>query len=240
MNDFFSKATNQKQYDLSEMKWDDEGIDSPMRLFFASQLEKVLGDLSGETVLDIGSGTGYCARVYEKLGAKEYTGIEPSDKNLALSRKLHPKLNVIPGTLNDTNFVNFFDVAVSIMVFEHIADPVVTFRKIQAALKSNGRFYLLCCDKDIFTTSRFGYGLEIESLGNGEFATATTRSYGTMYDVLRPIENYINYAERGGLKLKRHIPLLPSEALLQAEPKYDFFNGKPFVHFLVFQKIDDK
>lgn len=207
-----------------------------MRRFFADSLEAYLGDLSGKSVLDIGSGTGYCANVFEKLGAAEYIGLEPSAKNIAISRAKYPKLQIIKSTLEEADIDRTFDLAVSVLVFEHIADPGKAFGKIRSFLTDGGSFFLICSDIGVFSAPRFDVTVEFEELGNGERAARTTYPLGVLYDVLRPLENYVHYAARVGLMLERHVPLYPTEALLKAAPRYERFNKQAFVHLLIFRK----
>ena len=219
------------------MNWEDEGVDSPRRQFFAECLEKNLGDLSGKTVLDIGSGTGYSSVVFEKLGAAEYFGIEPSEKSVAISKNLYPKLQVTLGSLETVKLNRVFDVVVSIMVFEHIVDPETALKKINSLLTVNGFFFLIYSDIEVFSAPRFDITVEVEDLGNGEKVARTTYPFGVIYDILRPTENYAQYATSAGFKLVKQTPLYPTETFLQTAPRYEQFKEHAFVHLLVFQKV---
>lgn len=229
-------ATNPVQYDSDELHWDTETIESPIRQFFSSYLKKNLGDLSNKKVIDIGSGTGYLTKLYEELGTRDIFGLEPSKSNVRMSRTLNPDMKVIQSPLEDFNSENNFDVAVSVMVFGHIADPQAAFRKIFNLLQSDGSLFLIITDKAHSITPRFGYEIEIQTLDNGEIASMTKRSQGVMYDVLRPIENYIRYATNVGFKFTEEIPLIPTEELKEKDPRYMQFQDVPIGHLMVFKK----
>lgn len=218
------------------MSWKDEGVDSPMRRFFSAALDTALGDLTGKDVLDIGSGTGYCSTLYKKLGARTYQGIEPSEQNVTISRELFPDFTVTKDRIEDCSIHDAYDVIVSVMVFEHIADPISAFKKIIAALRPGGKFYLICGDKDVLAAPKFDYRIVTAELPHNELVAATTRSFGTMYDILRPLANYVRYGETAGLQLARHIPLPASETLIEVQPQFEQYRHTPFVHLLAFDK----
>ncbi len=129
-----------------------------------------------------------------------------------------------------------FDVAVSIMVFGHIADPQAAFTKIINMLQPNGSLFLIVGDKAYWSTPRFNYEIDIQMLNHGEAASETKRSQGVMYDILRPTENYIQYATNAGFGFSEDVPLIPTQELKEKESKYIKFSGVPISHLLIFRK----
>ena len=231
-----SKATNPSQYDSSILDWKKEGmLDSPTRQFFHEYLDENLENLTGKSVLDIGSGTGHLSKLFSKIGAEEIHGIEPAHKNVEISRKLYPEMSVTEQAFEDARPDRTFDVVVVVMAFEHMRDLGFVFQKIAQFTKPDGSLYIIIGDKEYHTTERFGYKLEIEDLGNGEVATSTKRPYGTMHDIFRPISNFVEAAERVGFVLKKQTALVPTEKFMQGKLKYKQFEGKPLNHLLVFE-----
>jgi len=230
------KAIDPRQYDSLVLDWEKEGMaDSPTRQFFYEYLETNLENLAGKSVLDVGSGTGYLSKLFSKLGAEEIYGIEPAHKNVEISRKLYPEMMVTEQAFEDVKPEKTFDVVVVVMAFEHMRDLNSAFQKLSQFVKPHGFLYIVVGDKAYHTTARFGYGLETEDLGNGEVATSTKRPYGVMYDIFRPISNFVEAAEKAGFALKKQVALVPTQKLMQAEPKYKQFEGKPLNHLLVFE-----
>ena len=229
------KATDPLQYDSINLDWKKEGmLDSPTRQFFREYLEQNIEDLTDKSVVDIGSGTGHLAELFRKFGAREIYGIEPSHKNVEISRELYPEMIVDEVGLEKAKTEKTFDVVVVVMAFEHMRNLDLSFQKIAQLTKPTGIFYAIIGDKEYFTTERFGYTLKIEDLGNGEVAVSTERPYGIMHDIFRPVSNFIEAAKNSGFSLTKNIPLIPTKKIIQVEPKYKQFEGKPLGHLLVF------
>ncbi len=230
------QATDPLQYDSVNFHWKKEGmLDSPTRQFFREYLEQNIEDLTEKSVIDIGSGTGHLTKLFRKFGAREIYGIEPSHKNVEISRELYPEMIVDEVGLEKAKTEKVFDVAVMVMAFEHIQNLDSAFQKIAQLVKPAGIFYAIVGDKEYLTTERFGYTLKIEDLGNGEVAVATGRPYGVMHDIFRPVSNFIEAAQKNGFSIAKSILLTPTEKFIQVEPKYKQFEGKPLAHLLVFK-----
>jgi len=234
--DYLSKATNPLQYDSDILDWEKEGLkDSPTRLFFQEYLEKYL-DVRGKTVLDIGSGMGQLFPLLKQLGASEIQGIEPSHHNAEISKKLYPDVPIYQGTLANAPVSRLFDAVTTVMVFEHIEDISSAFKKIGTMLASHGVLYLIVGDKQYHITPRYGYKLKVVDIGNDAVVMETTRPLGVMYDILRPLNHYLETAQKNLFSLENHVELKPTEAFMNSEPKYRAFAGNPICHLLIFKK----
>lgn len=235
------KATDPLQYDSIDIDWQKEGMaDSPTRIFYVECLTRELEDLTRKSVIDIGSGTGHLTELLLERGAKTIYGVEPSKKNTAVSRKLYPQMHVIESSLENAQINTTFDVAIAMMVFEHIHDLNIAFGKINKLLKPNGTLYTVIGDKKYFTTERFDYNLKIEDIGNHESVVAAHRYFGLMHDIARPVSNYINAARKSNFKLLKRAPFVPTDRLMQIAPKYKQFKGKPLSHILILKKISGR
>lgn len=235
---FFSEATNPQQYDSSHIDWKTEGLKtSPSRRFFQEYLRKYL-DIKDKSVIDIGSGMGQLFPLLKELGAKKIQGVEPSVNNVKVSNELHPDVPVMTSSLAEIPENIKYDDAISVMVFEHIGVIADAFKKINHLLVSGGRFYFIVADKKYHGTPRFDYSIESQEQGEGVVAIKTIRprTSGVLYDVLRPLDSYINAAKENGFVLDNHIELIPTENYMKEAPKVAQFAGVPICHLLIFSK----
>jgi len=232
------KATNSHQYDSPKLNWSKEKeTPSPVRQAFEEYLKKYIGNLIGKSVIDIGSGTGHLSKFFFEKGAKEVYGIEPSHRNVKISKKLFPRMSIVNETLEDVKLEKSFDIATVILTFEHMKNLNLAFNKIAKLIKIHGKLYAIIGDKEYNTTPRFGYKLTVENLDKGEIVVATKRQYGTMYDIFRPVSNFIETARGTGFLFKKHIPLIPTKKLIQSKPRYKQFKGRVTNHLLMFEYI---
>jgi SAM-dependent methyltransferase len=129
-DDLYSRACNPKQYDSPDLDWLSVGqVGSPSGSFFSSTLKNHFDDLSGKSILEIGSGTGRLFSFLQEKRAGSIQGVEPSEKNSSASRQAHPEVDVFTGTFADFQSENEFDIVLAIMVFEHLPD-YAKFQKV--------------------------------------------------------------------------------------------------------------
>ncbi len=235
-DDLYSRACNPKQYDLPDLDWLSVGqVGSPSGSFFSSTLKNHLDDLSGKSILEIGSGTGRLFSFLQEKGAGSIQGVEPSEKNSAASRQVHPEVDVYTGTFADFQSESHFDIVLAIMVFEHLPDLPVTFSKIQGLLKSGGKIYLVVGDYECQTRQETYAKFEKVDLGDGVSVVATKRPFGVLHNIVRPLQNYCRAGEEAGLTLIDKIVMPPTEQLLEKSPSYAAFKNKPICHLLIFR-----
>lgn len=236
--DYFKKAADQHQYDKEEMNWGHYGEkDDPVRLFYQRILLDEIKTLKGKRVLDVGSGSGAFFEFYHELGAAYILGIEPSKINCEISRKISPDVQVINAGLLETDLKEEFDAVFAVMVFEHLADLSKAYEKIRSLLKKGGSFYLIFQDLEYLKDPRYSSPISFEE---GEDGTVVARvqspRFGTVYDLLRTPERYIESAEQSGFILEKHKPLFPDDELCKMIPKYVTLRERPFRHLLILRK----
>lgn len=217
------KATNPQQYDTPEMNWEVLGSEEA-RQYFRDALDEFIetGSLTGKRVIDIGSGVGHLFGWLKTKGSLEVTGIDPAEKNIALSRQKYPWATSVVSTLENFAKQNElpFDTAIAILSFEHMQDLKAAFQDVSALLKAGGQFYLIIGDKNYHTSNdqeirsgQFGSVEILKDLGDGTVETKTIRNLlngqqSVMYDIFRPIEKVYKAAENSGFKLLTNKPLL--------------------------------
>lgn len=112
--------------------------------------------IKNKTVLDIGSGFGWCEHLFSKFNPQEIIGIEPSDECLKVAKQFkHPQCKFIKGTALKLPFKdNTFDTIMSWEVLEHIPKNTenVMFKEIYRVLKPGGDLFLSTQYNSIFST----------------------------------------------------------------------------------------
>ncbi len=102
--------------------------------------------IDGQTVLDLGTGTGVLPRNMYKFGAK-FTGVDISENQIAQAKKLSDeskmKIDYIVSSTEDINFSDeSFDVVTACQCFMYF-DKAVVLPKVYRFLKQNGHFCVL-------------------------------------------------------------------------------------------------
>ena len=238
MEDYKLKATNPQQYDSPELDWRIGGdINSPSRIFFRDNLRQHLEDLGGKSVLDIGSGVGHLFSMLQELKASNIEAIEPSKRNVEYSRNLYPNITIYEDTLQSFVSEKQFDVAICIMVFEHILDIKDAFSRIANIIKPGGSFYFIFGDKGFHSLNNLPETeVDVQEIGDGVVATKTIRHRqgidSTMYDIFRPVEFFINNAKESGFDIEKHVELMAAQNGYKS-----FWANKPICHLLVLKRL---
>lgn len=134
----------------------------------ASEALFALGELGreiapGQRCLEIGAGSGFFTHLLATAGVN-VDAIEPIGPGFAQFRGplafvagLHrDRVHLINTRIEDLEFENAYDVAVSINVFEHVDDWRTAIRRTLKALKPGGRAIILCPSYDVPYESHFG------------------------------------------------------------------------------------
>ncbi|MDG4657530.1 class I SAM-dependent methyltransferase [Ectobacillus antri] len=118
-------------------------------------LRRMLPDLKGKHVLDLGCGMGEFARFCIEQGAAEVTGIDLSENMIAEARR-HPseRITYVQGSIEDTP-LGQYDLVVSSLALHYVKDYEGAVQKVAKALRPGGTF-LFSVEHPIVTASKQG------------------------------------------------------------------------------------
>jgi len=231
----FEKAIDPSQYD--KIEWGSkEGKPSPIRNFFIEILRKELGGHQYNSVLDIGSGIGHMFDLYKKLGFKRIVGVEPSQRNIDISKSLHSDIQVVKASFQDFKSDEKFNVATAIMVVLHLPELNSVIQKVYSLLEESGLFLIIDADVDYETKPKWGWSIEIEKQQDGNYLVSSERKYGKITSIVRPVEHFIKAAKKDSFKIVKQEPLFASDELIKEAPYYTEIRNLPLAQLFVFQK----
>jgi len=112
---------------------------------FVEILKTLNLDFPNIRVLDIGCGTGFYADILQRLGVKDYTGLDITDRLFAQHRERFPEYKFIKKDITTEKVEGEYDLIIMIEVLEHIVnDDKLTFatENIKTCLADNGTFII--------------------------------------------------------------------------------------------------
>lgn len=127
------------------------GPGSPNEKYF-----KLIGNVKGKKVLEIGCGGAQCSIAFAKQGAK-VTGIDISEEQLKFARKLAEKnkvkIELIQGSFQNLSKIksNSQDIVFSAFAFHYSPDLKKVFKEVKRILKNKGIF-VFSLDHPFFRT----------------------------------------------------------------------------------------
>ncbi|QLE75359.1 class I SAM-dependent methyltransferase [Streptomyces rectiverticillatus] len=163
---------------------------------------RMLGDLSGKSVLDLACGTGFYSRQAKRLGAAEVLGVDVSDTMVAAAWSIEKRnplgVRYLVGDGAELPlFDRRFDVATAVYLLNY-ADDAATMewmcRGIHRSLRPGGEFFVLTQAPEF----RFDgpptekYGFRYEQVGEGEVGPRVRIT--ALLD--SPVEFVTNYPRR--------------------------------------------
>lgn len=171
-----------------------------------------------------------------KVGVKSAVGIEPVARNVESAKKLYPNILTIQASLEDFSTDQRFGVVTSLMSLVHIEDLDVAFGKINELLERGGEFQTIVPDFDHQRRPRHGYQIAVEEIDHDEYVIAVERPSGILVDLVRRTSKYEDCARKHGARLIEDIPMVPTENLMAALPRFRESAGIPLTHLLRFCK----
>jgi|GEM_PF-1568303 len=236
MGEIIERATNCRQYDREDLNWALYNSSSLNKKLFYTTLMIQIKSWKNKSVLEVGAGSGWLLDLALKGGAKLAEGIEPSMKNQKLAKESYKELILHNTTIENFKTSKKYDLIISILAFNHIRKVVQVFEKINSMLTDDGNLIIIVPDYYYAKTSRSGHELELEEMGNEEYAVMVKRRWETLADIIRKTSYYEQTAKEAGMKLIKELPLVPSEESIQANPIYTEFKSTTMHWLLIFGK----
>ena len=123
-------------------------------------MRKLIPDLSGKSVLDLGCGYGHNCIDFVRSGAEKVVGIDISEKMLEIARNesAHEKIRYINMSMTDIgNLSEHFDFIYSSLAFHYVRDFDAFAKAMHSVLNTNGQL-LFSQEHPIITSTVDGKG----------------------------------------------------------------------------------
>jgi ubiquinone/menaquinone biosynthesis C-methylase UbiE len=207
-----------------------ENGDIHKEVFLNPVLFELMGDVKGKRVLDAGCGEGYLSRLMAKKGAT-VTAVDFAPIMLEIAMERTPvqmDIDFRHGNLEHLDLFNdgLFDLAVSNMVIQDLADFERALKEIYRVLVPGGSFVMSILHP-CFVTPESGW----EKNDSGEklhwnvdqyfYEGAYEQKLGKMVLFHRTLTTYINTMIKSGFALERIVEPKPSQEMLKKHPSFE-------------------
>lgn len=179
------KVYNSAQgYDLFASMYDESFLH--LNSFERGSLEKLLGNLKGKRVLDIGCGTGRIIQMLKDKGA-EIVALDISKEMITAVGRKFPGVECVVGDSDELPFEDeSFDLVLGLFWIVHLRDLRASFDEVYRVLKKGGRFILSNINqrKAPKLTTKSGENIVIESFYHMPAKVVEALEYA-YFDVVR-------------------------------------------------------
>jgi 2-polyprenyl-3-methyl-5-hydroxy-6-metoxy-1,4-benzoquinol methylase len=179
---------------------------------FISEFLKVVGDVSGLTVLDAGCGEGYLSRILTRLGAK-VTGLDVSANLVEMARAKDPE-GKINYQLTDLTqplpaYRDHFDLSASFFVLNDIYDHRGFLSTLGSSIKRGGRAVFFLNNPYSFVVR--GFVTNYFDPGNAFSYKGMAAKGVNVYFYQRTLEEYLDACFAAGFQLQRLVDVFSPE-----------------------------
>jgi ubiquinone/menaquinone biosynthesis C-methylase UbiE len=195
-------------------------------------MKKLLPDLSGKTVLDLGCGYGNNCIDFIKRGAERVVGIDISSKMIDTAKKENAHINIeyIQMDINEINrLTQKFDLIYSSLAFHYVEDYKKLLRDIRLLLKDEGAL-LYSQEHPCTTAPKKGCVWTKDEFGNKLYSNLSDYMYSgkrqiTWFDeelekYHRPMSEIINILVQENFIIKKVVEPVPDEDALKKRPDF--------------------
>jgi SAM-dependent methyltransferase len=189
---------------------------------------RLLPEIAGADVLDLGCGFGDFARLARARGAASVTGVDISERMLreAALRTRDPAITYVHGAIETYRPVRAFDLAVSSLALHYVEDYAGVVRRVFAALRPGGRF-LFSVEHPMCTAYPVGWVKDPQGTKTHwpvdryrpEGPRATRWFVDGVVKYHRTIETYVGQLLDAGFVLAHLGEPMPTPEALTARPK---------------------
>ena len=208
-------------------------------LFEIPALLSILPELKGKRVLDLGCGYGEHCKLFLERGAESVTGIDISEKMLAVARQENsdPRIRYLHMAIEDIGQLKeTFDVVVSSLALHYVEDFSGVCQNV-CGLLSPGGIFLFSQEHplvtshsggDRWTKNEAGEKLHVNISNYGvEGLRETTWFIDHIRIYHRTFSGIINALLEAGFSIERMVEPLPTEELLERYPDHKDLLHKP-------------
>jgi len=197
-----------------DLRQNDTGLNGALEV---PALHAQLPDLSGLTILDLGSGFGDFARYARRRGARSVTALDISEKMTAEAIRLTSDDNIVYLHNSIEDFSpepQSFDLIVSSMALHYIDDYAAVVKRVFASLKMGGKF-VFSVEHPICTAYPVDWVRDADGTPlhwpiddyQNEGERGTSWFIDGVVKFHRTVETYINMLIAVGFRLDRHCQL---------------------------------
>lgn len=112
-----------------------------LNTFEKDELFRMMGDLSGKKILDLGSGTGRSVTRLKVAGASDITALDISEEMLEILKKEHSDVDAHVGDMEELPFEDdSFDMITALFAIVHLGNLEIMFDEVYRVLKPGGFF----------------------------------------------------------------------------------------------------
>lgn len=234
-----------EEYDNIASKYQ-EATEREFRKFtLEPMLTKYLGNLSGQSVLDLACGEGYSARLIRDKGASDITAIDVSKKEIEMAKQIENNLSIGKTRINymvgdasgDLTRLGKYDLITAIMLL-HYCDSLEMLERIILNVKNhlakNGEFLAFIPNSDIATDyDNYGVKMYSETKKEGDkFETTLSDFNGNKFcsftNYFWKKETYQKAFETKGLNIEWLDSFVSDEGLKKyGDVFWDDYNKRP-------------
>ena len=201
----------------------------------------LLPDVAGRRVLDLGCGAGQLAHHLAERGAAEVTGVDISERMLALARaeRSHPRLTYLREAIEAVTFPpDHFDLVVSSLAIHYVADYRGLMRRVAGWL-SPGGILVYSTEHPVYLTRACTEGWVRDAAGQplhwavDAYAEEGLREEHWFKEGVqkyhRTLASLLNGLIEAGLSIERVVEPVPDADQLKRRPEWVQERRRPFV-----------
>ncbi len=148
----YDKFASKRHYEVTN------GIKKSLRFVEKPMMISMLPDLKDKKILMLGCGTAEESELLSKYEPKKLTGIDISEKSIAIARKSYPNCNFYVGDMIKLPFKdNEFDFIFSSLAISHVEDKDRVFKELYRVLNNEGELLFSVGHPMRFATEKINY-----------------------------------------------------------------------------------
>lgn len=151
VNDY-DKFAEKRHYEVTD------GMKRSLRFVEKPMMISMLPNLEGKRILMLGCGTAEESEILSKYNPKKITGIDFSEKSIAIAKKSYPNCDFYVGDMLDLPFKeNEFDFVFSSLAISHVENKNKVFKEIYRVLDNEGELLFSVGHPLRFATAKIDY-----------------------------------------------------------------------------------